>query len=65
MRMIGILLCEAETQERKQDIINIVREGSVITWQHVNMQGEYDFSQEKLSNSINFKLSEILKLQVE
>jgi hypothetical protein len=36
----------------------------VITWQHINLQGEYDFSEENLKNPIEFQLPELLDLQV-
>jgi hypothetical protein len=41
-----------------------VKNGSVITWQHINLQGEYDFSEENLKNPIEFELPELLDLQV-
>ena len=33
-------------------------------WQHINLQGEYDFSEENLKNPIEFQLPELLDLQV-
>ena len=33
---------------------------SVVTWQHINLQGEYDFSDDYLKNAINFSLPELL-----
>ncbi len=44
--------------------LNIIKTGSVVAWQHINLQGEYDFSEEVLRNSIEFKLPELLDLQV-
>ena len=41
-----------------------IKNGSVITWQHINLQGEYDFSEENLENPIEFQLPELLDLQV-
>ena len=29
--------------------------GSVISWQHINLLGEYDFSNEKLRNSVGIR----------
>jgi len=52
-------LYEAENDERKTEIINAIRDGSVVTWQHVNLHGEYDFSDEKLQDSIGLDLTKI------
>jgi TnpA family transposase len=57
-------LYEAETDERRAEIINAVRDGSVVTWQHVNLHGEYDFSDDKLQDSIGLDLTKIEGLQV-
>jgi hypothetical protein len=37
-----------------------VRHGSVGTWQHLNLHGEYDFADEKLQDSIRLHASVIL-----
>jgi hypothetical protein len=37
-----------------------VRNGSVVTWQHINLHGEYDFADEKLQDSIRLHASVIL-----
>jgi hypothetical protein len=29
--------------------------GSVVSWRHINLLGEYDFSEEKLQNSFGIK----------
>lgn len=57
-------LYEAETDERKTEIINAIRDGSVVTWQHVNLHGEYDFSDERLQDSIGLDLTKIEGLKV-
>ena len=40
-----------------------VRNGSVVTWQHINLHGEYDFSDEKLQDSIGLHAPQILAMQ--
>ena len=50
-----------DTKQRK-DFIRTVRNSSVVTWQHINFQGEYDFSEEMLKNSIKFSLPELLEV---
>ena len=33
-------------------LLRAVASGSVVSWQHVNLLGEYDFSHEKLRDSV-------------
>jgi len=58
------LIYDAETEGQKQNIIQTIKNGSVVAWQHINLQGEYDFSEETLRDSIEFKLPELLALKV-
>jgi hypothetical protein len=39
-----------------------VRNGSVVTWQHVNLHGEYDFSDEKLQDSVGLSAPKLLAI---
>jgi hypothetical protein len=32
-----------------------IANGSVVSWQHINLLGEYDFSDEKLQDSVGIK----------
>lgn len=54
---------ETDTQ-RRTELIEAVRLGSVVCWQHINLLGEYDFSEEKLQDSIGFELPKILNLKL-
>lgn len=36
----------------KDTMTKTIKNGSVITWQHINLQGEYDFSEENFKNPI-------------
>lgn len=58
------LIYNAEIEAEKQNLIQTIRNGSVVTWQHINLQGEYDFSEEVLKDSIEFKLPELLELKL-
>ena len=58
------LILSAETSEQRQNLVNIIKNGSPVVWRHINLQGEYDFSEEKLKESIRFQLPELLKVQV-
>ena len=37
---------------RKEELIEAVRNGSVATWRHFNLHGEFDFSDEKMIDSV-------------
>ena len=50
----------AKTKEEKKIILKTIKNSSVIAWQHINLQGEYNFSDEVLEDSINFDLSKLL-----
>ncbi len=36
----------------KEQLLSIISSHSVMTWAHINMLGEYDFSEEKLKDSV-------------
>ncbi|MGB3222828.1 MAG: Tn3 family transposase [Desulforhopalus sp.] len=52
------------SERERNNLIHAIKNGSVVAWQHINLQGEFDFSEEVLKDSIEFKLPEILELQV-
>jgi TnpA family transposase len=51
-------------KERGKDMINTIKNGSIVTWQHINLQGEYDFSDRTLNDSFDFKLHELLDMEI-
>jgi TnpA family transposase len=59
------LAARCESEEKKQDILDIISSGSIITWQHINLHGEYDFLEGIDRNSIPFDLDQILSLKIE
>jgi TnpA family transposase len=58
------LVCDVETDDQKDNLVQTIKNGSPVTWQHINLQGEYDFSDEILRDSFNFRLPELLDLNV-
>ncbi len=56
----------AETPEGKQreDLLAQIKDSSVVTWHHVNLHGEFDFSEEKLKGAIIFHITKIIELKV-
>ena len=57
------LIANASSSQKHQ-IIATLKNGSPVAWRHVNLHGEYDFSEEKLKNSIEFRLPELLAVRV-
>jgi len=55
---------DTKTEKEKQNLLEAIKSGSVVAWQHVNLQGEYDFSDEILKNSIKFQLPELMELKI-
>ena len=53
-----------EDESEKIEVINTLRNGSIVTWQHINLHGEYDFSDRTLENSFEFKLPEIFDVEI-
>ena len=45
-------LAKDNNEERKMELIEAIRNDSVMRWSHFNLQGEYDFSDEKMVDSI-------------
>lgn len=40
---------------KRAEFIDAFTHGSAAAWEHVNMLGEYDFSEEKLKDSVGIK----------
>ncbi len=56
-------LLNTKDREEHDEMLTAIKSGSLITWRHVNMQGEYDFRR-IAANSPVFDLGKILALQV-
>jgi len=59
------LIHDTESENEKKKLINIIKNGSVVAWGHINLQGEFDFSDEILKDSIGFQLPELLEVTVD
>jgi TnpA family transposase len=57
-------ISEESDFEKKQEIVNAIRNGSVVTWRHINLHGEYDFSEEKLQDSIGIDIFKVLEFKL-
>jgi TnpA family transposase len=57
-------IAQEESCERRQELLTAVQNGSVVSWRHVNLHGEYDFSDEKMQDSIGLHIPPALALSV-
>ncbi len=53
-----------KSDDEKKKFIEVFKSGSIVNWKHINMQGEYDFSDDNLKDSMDFELSKLLHLKV-
>ena len=58
------VLAEEPAEDRRQALLAALRQGSIVLWHHLNLHGEYDFSEEKLQDSVGLDLSRILAVEV-
>lgn len=57
-----VILGIDDRSERK-DIIAMIRQGSVLTWRHINLRGEYDFTKQA-ANDHEFDFDKIKSLKI-
>jgi hypothetical protein len=48
----------------RDELLAQIKNTSIVVWQHINLLGEYDFSDEKLNGATQFHLTKILELKV-
>jgi hypothetical protein len=46
---------QIEDAASRQVFLDAVAHGAVISWQHINLLGEYDFSDEKLRDGVGIR----------
>ncbi len=49
--------------KERYETINLIRDGSVITWRHINLHGEFDFKRHA-ANENTFNMTQILSLSI-
>lgn len=57
------LLTNCSDKRERAEMISLIREGSVLTWAHVNLHGEFDFKR-KAANESFFDMTKILSLKI-
>jgi TnpA family transposase len=45
-------LAAEKNEERREELVEAIRNGSVMTWRHFNLHGEFDFSDERMVDSV-------------
>lgn len=54
------LLATTEEPEKRAELLMIIKNGSIMSWQHINMLGEYDFRNKPAVNESIFDIEKIL-----
>jgi hypothetical protein len=55
---------QEKNAERRQELLKAIQHGSVASWGHINLHGEYDFADEKLQDSVGLHMPPELALNV-
>jgi hypothetical protein len=55
---------QAQTTERKKEILEAIKAGSIMAWQHIYFHGLYDFSDENLTDSFDLLASQNFSLDL-
>lgn len=58
------LIADAESDDHKNQLIKTISNKSVVAWEHINLGGTYDFTNEALSNEYDFVIEELLKVNI-
>ena len=56
-------LSNTRDAKERSEMLKAITSGSLLTWQHINLQGEYDFRQ-AAANDVSFDLARILALKL-
>jgi TnpA family transposase len=57
-------LISEKNEERRTELIKAIRNGSAATWKHFNLHGEFDFSDERMVDSMGLALPKNLELEL-
>jgi TnpA family transposase len=55
---------ETVTATEKDNMLEVIKNGSIVVWKHINLLGEYDFSEKILNRKLKFDIPKILELNV-
>ncbi|HPA57619.1 MAG TPA: hypothetical protein PLX56_02560 [bacterium] len=51
-------------EEQKEILIKTIKNRSVVAWEHINLGGIYDFSNETVTSEYDFKREQLLKVVI-
>ena len=51
--------------EKRDELLSQIRHSSMACWEHINMLGEYDFSDERVNTITKFDIPKILGLEMD
>ena len=57
-------LIAEKNEERRTELIKAIRNGSATTWKHFNLHGEFDFSDERMVDSVGLALPKNFELEL-
>lgn len=55
------LLANCQDKDQQNEILKIIKNGSMMTWLYVNFNGEYDFREKISTNDPTFDMDKILE----
>lgn len=57
------LLANCADDQERMEMVSLIKEGSMLTWRHINLHGQYDFRR-AAANDSRFNMGKILALKV-
>ena len=57
-------LIAEKNEERRTELIKAIRNGSAATWKHFNLHGEFDFSDERMVDSMGLAFSKNFEFEL-
>ena len=61
---VSQLIYNTTNESNKKEIIKSIKNGSIVTWQHVNMIGEYDFNKKIIDSFMKFDVDQLLEMKI-
>ena len=58
------MVATCEDPVRREEMLAIIKNGSVVTWRHINLHGEYDFTPASIRKGLQFDIDRILSLKL-
>ena len=57
------IILNTDDKDERKELISLIRQGSVLTWRHINLRGEYDFRKQAANDEI-FDFDRIKSLKI-